>query len=136
MKVAVRSFVSGESLSQKDLLTYLSQVVLSKTDEEIELASREAKLAKDQLDEAKTKLKTVKDNMNKLLIEHQKYKIMLSVLSKIDTLKREGVLVGENKNQIRKILGNIETKTIRQLKWLEDRLVTYVPDSPPKISFN
>ena len=134
MKVTARRKMVGESLSQRDLLTYLSQVILSKTDEEIELASGEAAVAKKDLTEARKKLKAVKNGMNRLLIEHQRFKIMLSVLQKIDTLRKEGVIVGENKMQVRKILTGIEGKSIRQLKSLKDKLSSYVPESP-KISY-
>lgn len=134
MKISAKTQMDGESLSQRDLLTYLSQVVLSKTDEEIEMAALEAGQAKRDLTEAKKKLKAVKTGMNRLLIEHQRFKIMLSVLQKIDTLRKEGVIVGENKMQVRKILTGIEGKSIRQLKSLEDKLSSYVPESP-KISY-
>lgn len=130
MKVETKHRMHGESLDKRELLTYLSQVVLAKTDEEIEAASNGAKNAKKQLNEAKKQLKAVKNGMNRLLIEHQRYKIMLSVLQKIDTLREEGVLVGENKMRVRKLLTGINSKSIRQLKSLEDKLSSYVPEAP------
>jgi archaellum component FlaC len=135
MNINTYAPVSGMDLSQKDLLTYLAQIVLSKTDTRTELATDELNRSKIALSNAKDNLKSVKGRLQSLLNEYEKFRLMYEVLKKIDTLKREGIVVGANKTKILKILNSIESQSIQTLKSLEDKLSAYVPESP-KFSYN
>lgn len=134
MEINYLTTLSGRDLSEKDLLTYLAQVVLSKTDDEIELANGELISSKNQLSEAKDTLKSVKGRLSVLLNEYKRTQVMYEILKKIDALRKEGVIVGTNTAKISKILTNIENQPLRALRSLEDKLSAYVPESP-RITF-
>ena len=127
--------VSGRDLSERELLTYLAQTVLSKTDSRIEQANDELTQSKNALQDAKENLKSVKGRLQVLLNDYEKFRIMHEVLKKIDTLKREGILIGANKTKILKIINSIESQSLQTLKSLEDKLSAYVPESP-KFSYS
>lgn len=134
MEINYHTTLGGKDLSEKDLLTYLAQVVLSKTDDEIERENAELTRSKNQLSEAKDTLKSVKGRLSVLLTEYERTRVMYEVLKKIDALRKEGVLVGANVTKISKILTNIENQPLRALRSLEDKLSAYVPESP-RITF-
>lgn len=134
MEINVFEQMSGYDLPKEDLLIYLSQVVLAKTDEEIETANNDLIRSKEHLNESKVALKSVKVRLFNLMGDYERYRVMKEVLKKIDTLRKEGVIVGQNKVKINNILMTIEDQPLRTLKSLEDRLSAYVPETP-KITY-
>lgn len=134
MEIRALSPMNGEDLDLEDLLSYLSQVVLSKIDTEIERESKELVQSRTRLSEAKTSLTTVKDKLTTLVQEYRRYSVMFEALRKIDALRKEGVWVGPNKGKIKKILNEIGAVSISKLRSLEEKLSTYVPEAP-KITF-
>jgi len=134
MEINAMHTIGTKDLPKEDLLTYLSQVVLSKTDEEVKRATDYLNLTKGQLSEAKESLKSVKRRLLVLMEEYDRLRVMHEVLRKIDALRREGVIVGQNKIKINNILMNLEQQPLGTLRSLEDRLSAYVPESP-KVTF-
>ena len=122
--------VDGNSVSSQDLLEYLSQIVILLTDDQIEQSSRELEQYKLGLEESKTRLESIKVKILATSKEYKRLKVLNNVLSKIDALRKEGVLVRQNKVKILNLLSNIENKSISQLKVLENKLSVYVPDNP------
>ena len=134
MQINSYQSIGGNDLSEKDLLSYLAQVVLSKTEEKTERATEELTQSKDQLMEAKDQLKSVKHRLTVLMGEYERIRVMHEALRKIDALRKEGVVIGVNKSKIAKILTNIEDQSLQALRSLEDKLSAYVPETP-KISY-
>lgn len=125
--------INGNSVNSQDLLDYLSQIVVLLTDDQIEQSSRELEQYKLSLEESKTRLESIKLKIIATSKEYKRLKVLNNVLSKIDALRKEGVLVRQNKIKILNLLSNIENKSISQLKVLENKLSVYIPDNPKVI---
>lgn len=121
--------IHGSTISSEGLLAYLSQIILSKTDEEI--ARKEGILNEKQviLKNAQDGMKSVRDALLKVTLEKKRLLTLNRVLKLISTLKREGVLVGNNRAKIAQILKTIHDQHLSNLKSLEERLMLYLPES-------
>ena len=118
--------INSTELETKDLLSYLSQIVLT-------LIDGETKVKKNKLDEIKKKIavsykhiQEVKNINSKISSELSKQKALNRVLGLILTLIREGKLAGQNRKQVLNILENIDTKNFQYLRSLEEKLGTYL----------
>jgi Mg/Co/Ni transporter MgtE len=119
--------IDGRNLSTEDLLSYLSQVTLTMTDEETKRKHKLLEGCRDNVSKLRKELKKQKDVQNSLVLEQSRQKQLGRVLSLLDTLKREGVLTGRNAQKISRVLDDIEDKDFRYLRDLEERLAVYLP---------
>ena len=123
-------------LANDDLLNYLSESILSLTDEEIERESSQLSIIKNELNEEKLKMKSVKNELLKTEVEYQRVEVLKSVLTKVDTLMREGILIGDNRKKISELLLNINQKSLKHLKLIEEKLLIHVPENSNKVTFH
>lgn len=114
--------IDSSNLEYQDLFYYLSQIVLSKTDEEIETKHKEFLESSDSLEKAKDELKDIKKNLLSCSREIGRLQTMTSIVSMIDTLKKEGVLFGDKRSKVLGALNDITSKNVSQLRELEDKL--------------
>jgi hypothetical protein len=131
MVVESLSPVNGDLISSNDLLEYLSRVILQMTDDQTDTANKELANSKRNLEESKARLESTKDQIVHALKEYKKLTILNSVLSKIEALRKEGVLVGQNRIKILSLLSKVENQSYGQLETLEKKLSIYVPESQP-----
>ncbi len=129
MQVTQSEYIGELDLSNQELLSYLSQVVLTMIDEE-------AKRKREVLEEWKNKAQTLKSEMSKKKEILQSYSSELSkqkalgrVLSILKSLKNQGALAGQNGRKIAGVLQNIKSKDFHALRNLEERLGAYLPDN-------
>lgn len=119
--------VHGSSVSSDSLLLYLSQIVLSRTDETIEKKQRHIDELKARLTDKKLQLKTIKDRITKISVENRRLKALYQLLQLIDRLKQEGILIGRNKEKISRLLYRIEEKDTNTLLALISKLKIHLP---------
>lgn len=125
----------NQDFPMDDLLNYLSEMILSLTDEEIERESSQLNFIKERLNGEKNRMKSVKKELVVAAKEYQRLSVLKSVLTKVDTLRREGILVGDNRNKISELLATISRKSLRHLRSLEDKLSIYVPEISSKVTY-
>jgi len=118
----------SSTLPLDSLLSYLSQIVLSETDKEIKIKQLELDEKKIQFNNLKENLRVVKNRLVNVSTEENRLNALYKVLRIIRTLKKEGLLVGNNRAKIDKILGNIHDQEEKTLITLLDRLTLYLPD--------
>ena len=128
MEIEQLNRIHGYDMSHRDLLSYLSQIVLSKTDEEIEIREGEIKIKRQELTESKERLKNIKERLIRISVESKRLGALYRVLKLIDTLKQEGVIIGNNRAKITKLLHDIHEQNFQKLRALEERLSMYLPD--------
>lgn len=124
----IKTQMSSLELPMDELLSYLSQIVLSKTDEETERLHLSLQEEKQKLVNSKKNLRVVKDRLSKVSSENNRLKVLGNVLHIIDSLNKEGILIGNNKTKISRILAGIHDKSLVNLKKLETKLSSYLPD--------
>ena len=128
MKVLNLGYINSGTEDINELYNYLSLIVLSKKDKQVE----EQKI---KYDSDKTSISEMKRKLSKLAIEYSsnrkessRLSLIGRILSLVNTLRREGVLIGKRKSEIIKVLNEIETKPISILRDLEEKLVVYLPE--------
>ena len=117
------------NISYESLLDYVSQIVLSKSDEDLK--------EKTQIYEEEKKLffftkSSLKLNKEKLLIsikELARVRLILSILSIIDTLRKESVLFGDRKRKVTILLNELKSKSFGELKVIETNLKLAIPNN-------
>jgi len=113
-------------LSTRNLVSYLSQIVLTKIDENIENKKYELDSITNEIVDLKTSLNDKKNRLIRLQEEMQRLEVLSKTLDVMNTLKQEGVLIGKNKNKISDLLNNIFDQPIEKLQALQSRFLTYV----------
>jgi len=114
-------------LNQEELLSFLSQHVIT-------LVNTQARTVKSEIDSLKDNIKSLGGNLSnkrKILVslesEVSRQKALKRVLKLISSLQREGVLTGQNKIKISNLLKDIDVKDFSTLRKLEEALVAYLP---------
>jgi len=133
MEVSVLSD-SDSILSSKELLSYLSEIVLGISDEEVRKRKESLDEKISSLAQKKERLGEVKAEVIKSAVERKRLKSLKRCLDLINILKREGVLRGANQSGLSQILSSIEKKDVQSLNRLEERLTIYLPEKTDRIS--
>lgn len=127
MKLSQIPRTRGIDISRDDLLSFLSQVVLRVIDDE-------AKSKNIKLDESRSNMKLLQVELKKqkrvlasITSELSRQKQLHRVLKLLETLRREGALVGQNVKKVDYILETIEEMDFHGLRNLEERLCVYLP---------
>lgn len=128
MQVEYLNNVNSNEFNYDDLVNYLSQIVLSKTDEEIEKKQFELDKIKASLINKKTEIEALKERNTNLSKELAKEKQLARVLSLVTTLNEEGVIRGKNRAKIDHLLKNIEKLSFFDLRNVEESLSIYIPN--------
>lgn len=128
--------IHGSTINTDSLLTYLSQVVLSKIDDKIEKRQKHLSDAKLRLVESRSQLKEVKERLTQVSTEYERLKALYEVLQLIDNLKKEGILIGNNRAKISRLLYKIQDQNISTLKSLKLKLSVHLPEQYNRITIS
>ena len=128
MEILKIKLFDGHNMSTEGLLAYLSQIVLTQTDEKIEQKRRALDQVKESVVEAKNDLRTLKERLIHVRTEHKRLDALYKVLKLIDNLKQEGVLIGSNRAKISGLLYKVQDQDITSLIKLKSKLASYMPD--------
>lgn len=119
---------SSDELNLEDLMSRLSQIVLTQIDEEAKSKHKSLEDLKEKTSGLKKILSQEKEDLSAVTSELSRQKALSRVLNMIETLRREGALNGQNGKKIIKILGTVENKNFHELRLLEERLGAYLPE--------
>ena len=118
------------SVSSRQCLLYLSQIILSKIDERISEEKMKLLEIDRKIKDGKASISEFRSDIDGLTKRLSREKALSRVLSTINTLNREGALVGRNKIQVRKVLFDIDNKNYNyeKLRDLEEKLSIKLPN--------
>jgi hypothetical protein len=119
-----------KDLPLKDIILKLSQTVLAQNDKEIKRAFTESEQYKIKLEDAKTQLRERRKKIEAMALEEKKLQLKTKIIDKLNTLRKEGVVKGKNKQTILKLLETIDNQSIESLMVWDERISTYTPDTP------
>ena len=122
MKIYELDVSNHNDFNESDLLNYLSETVLSMIDDEIKSLKDKLKDTTKSLYNINEEFKTVKIVYKKMISDLAKEKQLKRVLTRIETLNKEGSLRGNRKTQIIKYLANINEFSFPKLSQLEENL--------------
>lgn len=122
MKIYELDVSNHNDFNESDLLNYLSETVLSMIDDEIKSLKDKLKDTTKSLYNINEEFKTVKIVYKKMISDLAKEKQLKRVLTRIETLNKEGSLRGNRKTQIIKYLANINEFSFAKLSQLEESL--------------
>ena len=129
MKMQIDMILCKESdLPEKDLLSYLSQVVITMIDDETREKNKELLSWRNKSVLLKDLTLKERDAFNKNSSELSRVKTIGRILTIIEQLSKHGAISGPSKKKISDLLGNIESKEFHALRDLEQRLGAYLPD--------
>lgn len=128
METKELSNLNAEDIDIDELTQHLSQLVLTRTEKEIGDRQHLLIQKKDYLKKSKELIKPLKQEYDSLVSNLSKEKQLSRVLSIIDTLKKEGKLVGKNKITVRDVLLKLDKMDFEKLRKLEEKLSIYLPD--------
>ena len=120
--------INTSAVRNQDLINFLEEIVLSKTEEEIEKKEKELLETKRTLEKSKNDLKENRNKLIDLTRETSRFQLIGNILSMVEILKREGFVYGETKTKILNLLGKLKGKTFSQLKAIEEQLKIHMPD--------
>lgn len=115
------------NVAEKELLDILTEVVLKKSDEEISKRAQVLRGVKQQTLEKKQLFVEWKKRLKKISSEYSREMQVKRVLSLIETLVQEGVLIGKKRARVREVLHKIYEYDFNTLRNLEEKLVIYLP---------
>ena len=127
MNVNTNAELSENDLDIENLLSYLSQVVLCKTEERTRDEHRKMERYKETISSLKSEVNQRKNEVSKLASELSKEKALSRVLSILETLKREGLWTGKNGEKLSEILISLPNRSFVQLSELAERLSIILP---------
>ena len=136
MKIETYKVENHYDLSSRDLLNYLSQVILSKTDEKIEIEQTLIKENKEQVQSLRVNLKSKKEMLKKILEEKKRVETTSKVIKIIHTLSQEGGLIGNSRSKLSRTLFSLNDKSYKQLRSLEEKLSMYLPEHYNRITIS
>ena len=134
MNICLMDEIVTDSLEYQDLVSYLSQIILSKTNEEVEDRHKAYLESQRSLSQAKNNLKERREKLLEASRKLSRLRILAGIVSMIDGLKRETVLYGSKKVKILRLLGDLETKSYPQLRSLEEKLRIHIPGAETTIA--
>ena len=134
MKIEFIGLVKNEKNFDENLMLYLSQIVLTKTNEKIKKSHQEFLESKLVLTESIKGIKGIKNDLLSLTKELSRVKTLKRVISLIYTLKKEGVLIGKNRLTILDLLDTLRMKDFSSIRNIEENLSIYLPDNNSRSS--
>ena len=122
MKIYELNVTNTDEFDEKDFLNYLSQVILSLIDEEVNQLKQKLISKTNSLANINKAFKDVKKNYETETSEYAKERQLKRVLQKIETLNKEGSIRGARKTSIINILPKLKNYTFQQLIKFEENL--------------
>ncbi len=120
--------LNSATLDKDEIMNYLSQVVLSKTDEEISRKHLQLEQSKKSLTKVKEQLNRVKNTSTEVSKEYAKEKQLTRILSLIAALKKEGAIRGNLRVKIIKLLNNVHKMDFYELRNIEQEYSIHLPN--------
>jgi len=114
LEISSTEKINGEYLNTEELLSYLSQIVMVKKDEDLRKKSEQIKTIKSKIRNDKDKLNQLKIRLKHVHNENNRLSKLHDVLSNIQSLMREG-LMGNNRLKVINLLDNIKDDDIKTL---------------------
>jgi len=135
MKIGLAGLVRNNKVLDENLMLYLSKVVLTKTNDRVKIAHQEYLNSKSVLLDTVRALKDTKKEFVTLTKELSRIKTLKRVISLIYTLKKEGVLIGNNRLTILDLLDTLMSRSFSSLRSIEESLSVYLPDHRTNSSY-
>lgn len=117
--------ISVDSGAMNDLLSYLAQIVVCKTDEDAKRKHRILENYKTEYKQTSQDVEKHKHQLDSLSSEYSRQKTINRILLLVQRLKRNGVLSSSSNQKLYKMLSTIESKDFDSLRSLEEKLSTY-----------
>lgn len=119
--------LSSNALPYDDLLSYLSQQVITITNDKAKIEKKNGDSLKEKLKTLGVQLKDTQNKLSTLESEFSRQKALERVLKIISSLQREGLLIGQNKNKVLTLLKDLGNKDFESCRKLEEALIRYLP---------
>lgn len=121
-EITSEDILPSDELEPNDLINYLCEVVLSKTDDEIKESKQALNKLTKSVQHINIQFKEIKKNYDMITSEIAKEKQLKRVLNRIETLYKEGSLRGQKKTSIIEILPKLKNYDFSKLSRLEEKL--------------
>lgn len=128
MKIVKLGISRDKELIYNNLPYFLSQELFVTLSKKVQDAKKVYFDKKNQLVNLQSDLKNKKDNYSNSFKNRSKQRTISRIIESINTLRKEGVIVGHNKKKIQTILGNLMNANSLSLKSLEEDLNRYAND--------
>lgn len=122
MKIYQLNVANTDEYDEKDFLNYISQIVLSLIDDEINQLKKKLISKTNSLANINKAFKDAKKNYEQEASEQAKERQLRRVLLKIEALNKEGSIRGARKTSIIKILPKLKDYNFQQLIKFEENL--------------
>lgn len=113
---------STKELNYDDLIFYLSEIVLSKVDEEIELKQNQIDKNKKLFNDMKNEIKELQNIHKNVVDELAKEKQKERVLNLVTALRKEGVVRRNDRLKLIDMLNKIDKYSFDDLRELEKKI--------------
>lgn len=136
IKISTIQKQNNTILNTNELLDYLTQIILSKID--IQVQDKQNKLNETKLiyNEKKNLVKQQKKDLLNKSREISKLNKISKILTLITTLREEGRIVGNTRKQIIDLLNKINGLSITQLIKIEEKLIIAIPEERNLTTFS
>lgn len=136
IKISTIQKQNNTILNTNELLDYLTQIILSKID--IQVQDKQNKLNETKIiyNEKKNLVKQQKKDLLNKSREISKLNKISKILTLITTLREEGRIVGNTRKQIIDLLNKINGLSITQLIKIEEKLIIAIPEERNLTTFS
>lgn len=136
IKISTIQKQNNTILNTNELLDYLTQIILSKID--LQVQDKQNKLNETKLiyNEKKNLVKQQKKDLLNKSREISKLNKISKILTLITTLREEGRIVGNTRKQIIDLLNKINGLSITQLIKIEEKLIIAIPEERNLTTFS
>lgn len=124
MKIESYDFIHPTEVEYRDLIFYLSQLVLTRKQGEIEEKWKTLNNIRHEVELNQLNLKENKRNMEQLGVTLRKMEIELMILQRMRRLRQGGMIFGENKRKIVNLINKLDQKSEEQLLEVLNKLKT------------
>lgn len=128
MQISTFDTIDSRLLKNDDILFYISNILLSQSDEQLKNSRKKLKDITEQISTKKGTVTASKTAIEQMISQLTKEKTKSRIFSVINILKQEGKIIGKNKQSIIKIINEIDSKDFSELRKIEERLTLHLPD--------
>lgn len=118
-----------DSDAMKDLLSYLAQIVLCKTDDDAKRKHRILENYKTDYEKINKSVEVNKKRLDGLSSEYARQKTINRVLGLVQRLKKMGTLSKNSNQKLYRLLEKIESKDFASLRDLEEKLSSHLGEN-------
>jgi hypothetical protein len=136
IKISTIQKQNNTILNTNELLDYLTQIILSKIDTQVQDKQNKLNETKLIYNEKKNLVKQQKKDLLNKSREISKLNKISKILTLITTLREEGRIVGNTRKQIIDLLNKINGLSITQLIKIEEKLIIAIPEERNLTTFS